>query len=275
MNNLQKFTTQAEYEAAEHSYPNVSWITSGDTVIYEKEPKFGGLTAYYDVTDTTNPTNLFYVPSGSGSGSGSAVLPTSMIIDGTEVEVSDSYQFSTLGEHIVQYSFEATAIPNYFFYDRSYVRGCDITKVEIGNSITSIGNEVFKYCDKLTSIDIPSSVTSIGEYAFMYCSGLTSLDIPDSVTTIGEEAMRECYGLTSVTIGSGVTSIGAVAFGNCTSLTSITSNATTAPTLGSYPFAEIKTNGTLYVPIGSTGYDTWMQNVEYYLGFYNWTKVEQ
>lgn len=64
-------------------------------------------------------------------------------------------------------------------------------------------------------------------------------------------------------------------FTNCSSLTSITSNATTAPSIQSSTFQSIKTGGTLYVPIGSSGYDTWMGTGNYYLGKYNWTKADQ
>lgn len=37
MNNLQKFANQAEYNSATHAYPNVSWITNGDTLVYTAE----------------------------------------------------------------------------------------------------------------------------------------------------------------------------------------------------------------------------------------------
>lgn len=64
-------------------------------------------------------------------------------------------------------------------------------------------------------------------------------------------------------------------FKNCSGLTSIVSNATTAPTIQSNTFQYVKTGGTLTVPIGSSGYDVWMGTGNYYLGKYNWTKVEQ
>jgi hypothetical protein len=35
-NNLKKFTTEAEYSAATLNYPAVSWVTSGDTVHFDK-----------------------------------------------------------------------------------------------------------------------------------------------------------------------------------------------------------------------------------------------
>ena len=101
------------------------------------------------------------------------------------------------------------------------------------------------------------------------------MTIPNSVTSIGNGAFANCSSLTNVTIGNSVTSIGYNAFYSCTSLTNITSLATTAPTIPSNTFQDIKTRGTLYVPNGSSGYDTWMQYANYYLGKYNWTKVEQ
>jgi len=150
-----------------------------------------------------------------------------------------------------------------------------LTSVTIGNSVTSIRDSAFISCSGLTSITIPDSVTSIENYAFKKCLGLTSVTIGNSVTSIGQSAFEGCSGLTSITIPDSVTSIGSSAFYNCSGLTSITSLATTAPTIKNNTFRNVKTDGKLYVPSGSSGYDTWMQNANYYLGLYGWTKVEQ
>ena len=75
--------------------------------------------------------------------------------------------------------------------------------------------------EKSGAYTIPDSVTSIGEWAFAYCDSLTSVAIPDSVTTIGDSAFRGCHSLTSVTIGNGVTRIGYAAFSSCDSLTDV------------------------------------------------------
>ena len=96
------------------------------------------------------------------------------------------------------------------------------SSVTIPDSVTSIGEYTFAYCDSLTSVTIPDSVTSIGDRAFDSCYSLTSVTIPDSVTSIGDSAFSGCTSLTSVTIPDSVTSIGGGAFSNCTSLTSVT-----------------------------------------------------
>ncbi|MCM8871753.1 MAG: leucine-rich repeat domain-containing protein [Paludibacteraceae bacterium] len=53
---------------------------------------------------------------------------------------------------------------------------------------------------KTGSVTIPNSVTSIGDEAFYGCTKLTSTTIPNSVTSIGYAAFRNCTGLTSMTV---------------------------------------------------------------------------
>ena len=87
--------------------------------------------------------------------------------------------------------------------------------------MTSIGDNAFHYCTKLTSVTIPNSVTEIGSSAFSYCEGLTSVVIPESVKKIGDQAFSNCEALTSVVIPEGVTEIGDAAFSFCKGLTSV------------------------------------------------------
>ena len=132
-----------------------------------------------------------------------------------------------------------------------------------------------QYKKTLVSAEIGESCTSIGDGAFYGCEGLTSVTIGDGVTNIGSSAFAGCSSLASVTIPDSVTSIGDYAFYNSSVLTSVTSLATTAPTIQSNTFRDVKTNGTLTVPSDSSGYDVWMGTGNYYLGKYSWTKVEQ
>ena len=103
-----------------------------------------------------------------------------------------------------------------------YPTGKKTTFYTIPNSVTSIGESAFAYCEWLTDITISDNVTFIDGYAFEYCTSLTNITIPNSVTSIGYTAFYNCISLTSITIPNSVTSIGNGAFENCTSLTSIT-----------------------------------------------------
>ena len=79
-------------------------------------------------------------------------------------------------------------------YDYSYTPWSydDLTRVIIGNGVTTIGKNAFVGRSSLTSVTIPNSVTTIGESAFHDCSSLTYVTIPNSVTTIEKNAFGDC-----------------------------------------------------------------------------------
>ena len=95
----------------------------------------------------------------------------------------------------------------------------NLTTVELGNGVTSIGKNAFLRCTALTSISIGSGVTSIESGAFNGCTALTNANIGSGA--IGANAFQDCSRLANVTLGDGVTSIGANAFLRCEALTSM------------------------------------------------------
>ena len=170
---------------------------------------------------------------------------------------------------------------------------CDnFTSITIGSGVTSIEDDAFWYCKKLSKTNytgdiaswckiyfdgatanpmyyshnfyinnieikdlvISNDVTTIGEYAFYNCKGFTSVTIGNNVTSIGKYAFEHCEGLTSVTIGNSVTSIGALAFYGCSSLTSITiPNSVTSIGISAFSGCEGLTLVTLGNSITSIG----------------------
>ena len=107
-----------------------------------------------------------------------------------------------------------TSIGDLAFY------GCGrVTAVTLPATVTSIGDRAFKDCMALTGLRLPSGLTDIGEAAFESCEKLTGIRLPDSLTTIGDYAFYRCYGLTSITIPASVSSMGMVVFAYCGGLT--------------------------------------------------------
>ena len=87
-----------------------------------------------------------------------------------------------------------TSIENYAFNDcGTFVPEPDpvpnLTTIDLSNTnVTSIGDNAFSACNKLTTITLPSTLQTIGNYAFYGCSSLASFSVPGSVTTIGTDA---------------------------------------------------------------------------------------
>lgn len=270
MKYLKLFTSHSDYDTAKSSLdrPNVSLCATENEVHYNPYVPPVILVTKYNITNTSAQTQIVGGTSGVYYTSGF----TAIEIDGiVQPSVVSKYTFDTLGEHTIKYTLaNPISIGDYAFY------GCtSLTSVTIPNGVTSIGEFAFYNCYNLASVTIPNTITSIGKQAFRWCSSLTEMTIPSGVTNISDLVFGNCSGLTSVTIPSGVTSIGNSTFLNCSGLTNVIVEAITAPSIQSSTFQNIKTNGTLTVPVGSTGYNDWMDTGDYYLGKYSWTKVEQ
>ena len=121
------------------------------------------------------------------------------------------------------------------FYD---IRS-QITSFTFGDSVLHIPSYLCYRMSNLTSITVPNSVTSIGDNAFRYCSSLTSpvynahvfaflpttysgaYTINDGITSIAGGAFAESSSLTSITIPCSVMKIGEGAFDKCSSINTI------------------------------------------------------
>ena len=221
--------------------PNVSLCVTENEIHYNPIVKETKLVVYYDIQDISAPTTIFK----NNDNSVKSIEIDGVLLDG----VATTYQFDSVGEHIIKYEF---------------------------NNPTTVGNSapLFNGLTTIKRAVIPNTFTTIGQNAFTNCGGLASVTIPDSVTTIGNYAFTACISLTSVTIPDSVTSIGVRAFYYCENLSTITSHIMNAPSVNNSTFQGVKNGGKLYVPTGSSGYETWM-NDQGNLGSFGWTKVEQ
>ena len=149
----------------------------------------------------------------------------------------------SLGENI-------KTIGSHAFYDCTQITG----SVTIPQSVTSIGNEAFRWCSGIDSLTINNAATSIGEWAFASCFGIKTLSLGEKIKTIGYNAFSDCSGLTNVTIPQSVTSIGPCAFAYCTSLKNITIPEKVT-TIGSDTFNDCSHLEYIILPAGLTSFE--------------------
>ncbi len=167
----------------------------------------GGVILNYSVIDEASKTCQVATNTGL---EGTVVIPEKVLYGQTEYTV--------------------TAIDRYAFEE------CDITSIDIPNTITAIGSSAFYYCYNLQEVNIhdiaawcniqfdyaafsswttkaltlngeeiknlviPSSVTAIGNYTFQSLNNITSVTIPNSVTSIGQSAFAYCSELSTIDI---------------------------------------------------------------------------
>ncbi|MBQ6034389.1 MAG: leucine-rich repeat domain-containing protein, partial [Ruminococcus sp.] len=59
-----------------------------------------------------------------------------------------------------------------------------LTAVEIGEGITTVGTFAFSNCVKITSIKFPSTLKELEMNCFQECDSLDSVDLPDNISVI-------------------------------------------------------------------------------------------
>ena len=176
MKNIQKFTTAADYSAATHAYPNVSWITSGDTLIFNAEdptpsspiPSLDGydIAVEYSVADASQEVQLY-------SNEYRTFSVTGMSVDGESVTPSNTYRFSTSGNHIVRFKTSDTDLEGTFSGLTSVINA------NVGVNIGGDGNMsrgVFMYCSNLLNVKFAPFSTNFDSWSYSMVYECTSLE---------------------------------------------------------------------------------------------------
>ncbi len=88
-----------------------------------------------------------------------------------------------------------------------------LRSVVIGNGVTSIGDEAFANCEKLTEVQFGSGITTIGQKAFAGCKELKKIDLSKTeIAEIKQEAFSNCYNVKELVLPKKIEIIGRSAF---------------------------------------------------------------
>lgn len=165
-------------------------------------------------------------------------------------------------------------IPSYIFYgegpyEYSSNNAANITSVQIGNSVTSIGDCAFKFCS-FTNVTIPESVTYIGDEAFRgVCLDTIYYNATNCASKSSTERVFLGVNNVNLMIGNNVTKIPAymfvglginvLTFTDTSSVTNIEAGAFCATSL---------TSVTIPTSVRNIGWKAFAENVETLTGVY-------
>jgi len=103
-----------------------------------------------------------------------------------------------------------------------YPAASPLTSFSIPNTVRSLRDYCFGYNTKLVEVNLPDSLTWMGMNIFRDCKGLTQIDIPDGVKHMGITVFGNCTNLTRVHLPASLDSIMNCTFMHCNKLTEVT-----------------------------------------------------
>lgn len=94
----------------------------------------------------------------------------------------------------------------------------EVSRLNLGEGITSICDEAFRYHTKLREVTLPHTLVEIGDSVFEGCKNLKTVSMQGNVEKIGERAFSQCKKLEKLPMSTGIKKIMEHAFYECCSL---------------------------------------------------------
>lgn len=94
-------------------------------------------------------------------------------------------------------------------------------EIKIPDSVETIGNAAFRYCQDLERITLPSALQKLSNSTFHGCTALSEVTFPASLKTIEKGAFIGCRKLSEVKLPASLTTIQSYVFDSCSSLETV------------------------------------------------------
>ena len=140
------------------------------------------------------------------------VIPSKVTSDGQEYVVTEIADYAFYYNKLWSVSLPETLTT---IGNNAFTWCQNLKSVSLPEAVTTIGKGAFASCGSLTSVTLPTTLTEIGDYAFSYCTCLPSITLPETLTAIGSYAFEGCKGLTEINLPDGINRIGNGAFSHC------------------------------------------------------------
>ena len=191
MNNLKKFSTEADYSAATLNYPAVSWVTGTDTVHFDK----GGAAVNNNVkiaftTDACGAEKSFDVLNSSYITETLAIL-NGITVNGEPFTPSSSdakiYLVANT-DYLIEYELKDDVTDVNNFFSLQAAEGCSSTSIKYDILFPAQVNEIDGLQDSINNMILESETPPTATFNSSDISSIVGIYVPDSAVNTYKSA---------------------------------------------------------------------------------------
>lgn len=175
-----------------------------------------------DIPDTVTKDNIDYTVTAIGNNAFESLNVSSVFIPATVTSIGPfAFRFCKFLATVTfaeDSQLKSIGLGAFYGTEQAYPR---FKEIKIPDSVETIGNAAFRYCQNLERIALPSALQTLSNVTFYGCTALSEVTFPASLETIQVGAFGYCRNLSEVELPASLTAIQSYVFGGCSDLKTV------------------------------------------------------
>lgn len=175
-----------------------------------------------DIPDTVTKDNIDYTVTAIGNNAFESLNVSSVFIPATVTSIGPfAFRFCKFLATVTfaeDSQLKSIGLGAFYGIEQAYPR---FKEIKIPDSVETIGNAAFRYCQNLERIALPSALQTLSNVTFYGCTALSEVTFPASLETIQVGAFGYCRNLSEVELPASLKTIQSYVFGGCSDLKTV------------------------------------------------------
>ena len=175
-----------------------------------------------DIPDTVTKDNIDYTVTAIGNNAFESLNVSSVFIPATVTSIGPfAFRFCKFLATVTfaeDSQLKSIGLGAFYGTEQAYPR---FKEIKIPDSVETIGNAAFRYCQNLERIALPSALQTLSNVTVYGCTALSEVTFPASLETIQVGAFGYCRNLSEVELPASLTAIQSYVFGGCSDLKTV------------------------------------------------------
>ena len=175
-----------------------------------------------DIPDTVTKDNIDYTVTAIGNNAFESLNVSSVFIPATVTSIGGfAFRFCKFLATVTfaeDSQLKSIGLGAFYGTEQAYPR---FKEIKIPDSVETIGNAAFRYCQNLERIALPSALQTLSNVTFYGCAALSEVTFPASLETIQVGAFGYCRNLSEVELPASLKTIQSYVFGGCSDLKTV------------------------------------------------------